>query len=68
VGFHRQTRSKRTIASELDDIPGIGPATRRKLLARFGSVRGVRSATRDELAASVGAATADRVRAHFDRA
>ena len=28
IGFHRQVRSRRTIASELDDVPGIGPAKR----------------------------------------
>jgi excinuclease ABC subunit C len=66
VGFHRQARSSRTIRSELDDVPGIGPAKRRKLLSVFGSVRGVRGATEAELAAVVGKATAAGVRAHFD--
>jgi excinuclease ABC subunit C len=68
IGFHRQARSRRTIRSELDDVPGIGPAKRRKLLSFFGSVRGVRGATEAELAAVVGKATAARVRAHFDGA
>jgi len=67
IGFHRQVRSRRTIASELDDIPGIGPAKRRKLLSAFGSLRGVRGATEGELAGVVGKATAARLRAHFDR-
>jgi excinuclease ABC subunit C len=66
IGFHRQARSSRTIRSELDDVPGIGPAKRRKLLSVFGSVRGVRGATEAELAAVVGKATAAGVRAHFD--
>jgi excinuclease ABC subunit C len=66
VGFHRQARSSRTIRSELDDVPGIGPTKRRKLLSVFGSVRGVRGATEAELAAVVGKATAAGVRAHFD--
>ncbi len=66
VGFHRQARSKRTLRSELDDVDGVGPATRRKLLSFFGSVRGVRGATEAELAAVVGKATAARVRRHFD--
>jgi excinuclease ABC subunit C len=65
IGFHRQVRSRRTIASELDDIPGIGPARRRKLLSAFGSLRGVRGATEGELAGVVGKATASRLRAHF---
>jgi excinuclease ABC subunit C len=65
IGFHRKARSMRTLRSELDDIPGIGPITRRKLLSRFGSVRGVRGASQAELAAVVGSATAARVRGHF---
>ncbi len=67
IAFHRKARAQRTLRSELDDIPGIGPARRRKLLSRFGSVRGVRGASLEELAASVGADTAARVRAHFER-
>ena len=66
IGFHRQARSKRTLHSELDDIPGIGPAKRRKLLSAFGSLRGVRGATEAELATVVGPLMAARVRAHFD--
>ena len=66
IGFHRQTRSKRTLRSELDDVPGVGPARRRQLLSAFGSVRGVRGASEAELAAVVGRTTAARVRAHFD--
>jgi excinuclease ABC subunit C len=65
VGFHRKTRAKRTLHSELDEIPGVGPARRRKLLSRFGSLRGVRAASLAELAASVGAATAARIRARL---
>jgi excinuclease ABC subunit C len=67
VGFHRQARSRRTLRSELDDVDGVGPVTRRKLLSFFGSVRGVRGATEAELAAVVGKATAARVRRHFDQ-
>ena len=66
IGYHRQVRSRRTIASELDDVPGIGPAKRRKLLSAFGSVRGVRGASEAELAGVVGKATAGRLRSHFD--
>jgi excinuclease ABC subunit C len=66
VGFHRQTRAKRTLHSELDEIPGIGPAKRRQLLSAFGSLRGVRGASEAELATIVGPAMAARVRAHFD--
>jgi excinuclease ABC subunit C len=67
IGFHRQTRSKRTLRSELDDIPGIGPVKRRKLLSRFGSLRGVRGASIEELTSAVGRTTAERIRAWLDR-
>lgn len=67
VGFHRQSRSRRTLRSELDDVPGVGPARRRKLLSRFGSLRGVRSASRAELSAVVGPATAARLLGHFGK-
>jgi excinuclease ABC subunit C len=67
IGFHRQTRSQRIIRSELDEIPGVGPAKRRKLLSRFGSLRGVRGASLADLATAVGAAVAARIRERLDR-
>ncbi len=39
VQFHRKSRSKRTIKSALEEIPGIGPVKRKKLLTRFGSLK-----------------------------
>jgi excinuclease ABC subunit C len=65
ITFHRASRSKRTIVSELDGIPGLGPRRRRLLLQRFGSVSGVRRATREELESAVGAKVADAVLRHF---
>jgi len=65
ITFHRASRNKRTIASELDGIPGLGPRRRRLLLQRFGSVSGVRRATREELESAVGAKVADAVLRHF---
>jgi excinuclease ABC subunit C len=47
--FHRDRRSKATLRSELDAIPGIGATRRQRLLKHFGSVRAVRQATLDEL-------------------
>jgi excinuclease ABC subunit C len=66
VGFHRQARARRTLRSELDEVPGVGPTKRRLLLSRFGSVRGVRGASEAELASAVGKALAARIRAHFE--
>jgi excinuclease ABC subunit C len=67
VGFHRKARSMRTLRSELDDIPGVGPSRRRKLLSRFGSLRGVRGASELELSQSVGKLTAARIAAYLRR-
>ncbi len=50
VSYNRKLRSRRTVRSELGDIPGVGPSRQRALLNRFGSVRGVREATADEIA------------------
>ncbi|MEC9302266.1 MAG: helix-hairpin-helix domain-containing protein, partial [Acidobacteriota bacterium] len=65
VTFHRKARSKRMLRSVLDEVPGVGPQRRRRLLSRFGSLAGVRRATREELTAAVGAYTADSVLAYF---
>jgi excinuclease ABC subunit C len=67
VGFHRKVRAKRTLRSDLDEIPGIGPERRRRLLSRFGSLRGVREASEAELAVVVGPAVARRIGAHLAR-
>jgi excinuclease ABC subunit C len=50
ITYHRSKRSKALTESELDGIPGLGPARRTALLRRFGSVRGIRGATVDEIA------------------
>ena len=65
ITFHRQSRKKRSLRSELDDVAGIGPRRRKTLLTAFGSLSGVRRATREELAAVVGAKAAEAVIAHF---
>ena len=48
--YNSKLRTKRTLKSELGDIPGVGPARQRALLARFGSVRGVKQATAEQIA------------------
>ena len=50
VSYNRKLRSKRTLRSDLGQIPGIGPERQKLLLSRFGSVRGVRGATAQEIA------------------
>lgn len=67
IQFHRDKRSKHALHSELDDIKGIGPATRDALLKAFKSVKRVREASQEELAATVGAAKANLIAAHFGK-
>ncbi|HSW31683.1 MAG TPA: excinuclease ABC subunit UvrC [Longimicrobiales bacterium] len=50
VTYNRKLRSKRTLRSDLSEIPGIGPSRQRELLRRFGSVKGVKESTREEIA------------------
>ncbi len=50
VRYNRKLRSRRTIRSDLADIPGVGPKRQTALLRRFGSLKGVKEATRDEIA------------------
>lgn len=54
VSYHSVLKRNRQTSSLLDDIPGIGPATRKKLLRHFGSLRGVNQATETDLTAIVG--------------
>lgn len=48
ITYHKQKRSKAQIHSELDDIQGVGPTTKQKILQHFGSVKRAGSATLDE--------------------
>ena len=54
ITYHRSLRSRRSVASALDEVPGIGPKRRRLLMRRFGSVAGIRQASVDELASVPG--------------
>ncbi|MDP9386371.1 MAG: excinuclease ABC subunit UvrC [Actinomycetota bacterium] len=51
VSYHRQLRGKRMTKSALDDIPGLGPTRRKRLLAELGGVGGVKSASLESLRA-----------------
>lgn len=65
VSYHSVLKQGRQTSSLLDDIPGIGPATRKKLLRAFGSVRGITQVSETELTAVVGAAKAKVIARHF---
>ena len=65
VSHHRKQRRKRTLTSELDSIPGVGPTLRKKLLRHFGSLKRVKAASAADLAAvkGIGKAKAEAIAA-----
>lgn len=58
ISYHETLKRTGQTKSVLDDVPGIGPATRKKLIKTFGSLRGVKAASVDQLAAAIGDAKA----------
>jgi len=48
ITYHKKKRSKAQIHSQLDDIQGVGEATKHKILMHFGSMKHARTATKDE--------------------
>ena len=67
VTYHRKRRQMRDRDSELLAIPGVGLRTRQRLLEHFGSLRGIRNAAPDALTAVVNQATANKIRAYFEK-
>jgi len=67
ITYHRKLRGKRTTASELDNIPGVGPSRRTALLNHFGSVKKIRAASAEEIAAvkNIPKKLADKIYRHF---
>ena len=61
ISFHRDKRSKRQTASELDTIAGIGPPTKQTLLKQFKSVKRIKEATLPELQALLGTARGEKI-------
>jgi excinuclease ABC subunit C len=54
ISYHQRLRSRQSVVSVLDIVPGIGPKRKRLLLRRFGSVKGIRGASLDDIAAVPG--------------
>jgi excinuclease ABC subunit C len=51
ITYHRQLRGKKMTTSVLDDVPGLGPTRRKRLLKEFGSVKKLRELSEDDLVA-----------------
>lgn len=58
VSYHTVLKRAGATKNALEDIPGIGPATRKKLIRTFGSLKGVMEASDEDVAAAIGAAKA----------
>ena len=54
VTYHRKRRSKNTIRSSLDMVPGVGPKKRRQLLTKYGSVAKIRESSLEDIASTPG--------------
>ena len=67
ITFHRDKRSKSQIKSELDEIKGIGPTTKEKLLKHFKSVKRVKEASIEELTTVIGESKAKILFKHYNK-
>lgn len=65
ITFHRAQRSKRTLTSQINDIPGVGPRTRQKLISHFGSVKKIKEAYLEDLESVVGKSLAKVINDYF---
>lgn len=54
VSYHTVLKRQKQTASVLEEIPGVGPVTKKKIIRHFGSVRAAGDANEDELAKVVG--------------
>jgi excinuclease ABC subunit C len=61
ITYHRALRAKRTLQTELTEIPGVGPLTARKLLQAFGSVQALRAAPEADLLEKAGASVGRKI-------
>ena len=66
ITFHRDKRSKRQVASALDNIKGIGEKTKTALLKEFKSVKRIKEATIEEVSAIIGDSKAKIIKEGLD--
>ncbi|WP_010662253.1 excinuclease ABC subunit UvrC [Marinilabilia salmonicolor] len=67
ITFHRNKRSGAFLKSRLEEIPGVGPESVRKLLNQFGSAKGIEEASFQALTEIVGKSRAEKIGAYFKR-
>lgn len=65
ITYHGLLKGKRQTSSILDTVPGVGPATRKKLIKAFGSVQGLKAASTDEVAVVIGPTKAQNVKEYI---
>ena len=65
ISFHKKKRSKSQTKSELDDIQGVGPVTKQKILQHFGSVARARRAEKSEWINLLGTTTGSKIYEYF---
>lgn len=65
VSYHTVLKRQKQTSSELDEIPEIGPATRRKLIRTFGSLRSVKSAPHEQIEAVIGKSKASKIKPYL---
>ena len=62
ITYHRNLRSKTMTSSVLEQIPGIGPSTYKKLIREFGSVKKIKESSVEEISKVVGVKIAEKVK------
>lgn len=67
ITFHRDKRSKHALASELDEVKGVGPKTKDALLLKFKTIAKIKERSEDELAEVIGKSRANLVYEYFHK-
>lgn len=65
ITYHRLLRSKQQHQSILDEIPTIGPKTKKQLIRHFGSLKGIRNANQKELETIIGKKKSEKIREYL---
>jgi excinuclease ABC subunit C len=65
ISYHKRLRSKQMSHSSLEDIEGVGPKRRSRLLKHFGSISRIKQATIEQLAEAVPSDTAEKIYSYY---